>query len=76
MQQYFIKLVCGMAPWLFKFASWKVLYNAERNAKKLCIPIKEYILDTMNFADDQVTCAQDEHNANCILRKSNEEYFK
>lgn len=67
---------CCIAPTLFKIYLYEALKEWRAKCKGMGIPIGNDYLYTLHFADDQVICAQDEHDAQYMLNKLTDEYAK
>lgn len=65
---------CCMSPTLFKIYLEEVLRRWKNKCKHMGIPLTDYTLYTLCFADDQVVVAQDYDDLNYMARKLVEEY--
>lgn len=65
---------CPLSPTLFKIYVNRVLENWSRKCSSMGVKMGEEHIHSLLFADDQVVLAEDEHDAEYMMRKLIEEY--
>lgn len=71
-----LKQGCCLSPTLFKIYLEQAIKTWKRNSRGMGLPLEDYILYTLSFADDQVVIAQDYEDLEYMTRKLIEEYTK
>lgn len=71
-----LKQGCCLSPTLFKIYLEQALKIWKRKCEQMGIPLNDYVLYTLCFADDQIVLAQDYDDLEYMTRKLIEEYDK